>query len=157
MAATINPLTGHDTSPIGMLLNIAFITFFFLVGGFGLLLDIVYESYRLWPPDRFWPRFDIDNAGLLVGLVNRLALLAMLLASPALVIMFMAELGLALVSRFAPQLQVFFLAMPIKSALGIFVLLIYAATLFEFGADELRDLRNWTLRLDGILGGQAAR
>jgi type III secretion protein T len=157
MAATINPLTGHDSSPIGMLLNIAFITFFFLVGGFGLLLDIVYESYRLWPPDRFWPRLDIDNAGILIGLVNRLALLAMLLASPALVIMFMAELGLALVSRFAPQLQVFFLAMPIKSALGIFVLLIYAATLFEFGADELRDLRNWTLRLDGILGGQAAR
>lgn len=157
MSATLNPLTGHDSSPIGLLLNIAFITYFFLIGGFGLLLEIIYESYVIWPPDRFWPRFELDNAELLIGLVNRVVLLALLLSAPALVVMFMAELGLALVSRFAPQLQVFFLAMPIKSALGIFVLVIYSATLFDYGASELRDLRNWPARLGGILGAQVTR
>jgi type III secretion protein T len=157
MAATINPMTGHDTSPIGMLLNMAFITFFFAIGGLALLLDLIYQSYRLWPPDRFWPVLDLREAGLLIDQVNRLVLLALLLAAPPLVIMFMAELGLALVSRFAPQLQVFFLAMPIKSALGIFVLVIYSATLFEFGADQLREIRGWSGRLDAILGGASTR
>lgn len=157
MSATINPLTGHDTSPIGMLLNMAFITFFFAIGGMAILLDLIYQSYRLWPPDRFWPVLDLQEAALLVGQINRLVLLALLLAAPPLVIMFMAELGLALVSRFAPQLQVFFLAMPIKSALGIFVLVIYAATLFEFGAEQLRDLSGWPARLDAIMDGGAMR
>jgi type III secretion protein T len=157
MAATINPMTGHDTSPIGMLLNMAFITFFFAIGGLALLLELIYQSYRLWPPDRFWPVLDLGAASLLIDQINRLVLLALLLAAPPLVIMFMAELGLALVSRFAPQLQVFFLAMPIKSALGIFVLVIYSATLFEFGAEQLREMREWAGRLDGILGGGATR
>jgi type III secretion protein T len=157
MAATINPLTGHDTSPVGMLLNMAFITFFFAVGGLAVLLDVIYHGYRLWPPDTFWPVFDLNSGTVIFEQINRLVLLSLLLSSPALVIMFMAELGLALVSRFAPQLQVFFLAMPIKSALGIFVLVIYASTLFEFGADYLRDLRNWTGRLDQVLGGSASR
>jgi len=157
MSATINPLTGHDTSPIGMLLNMAFITFFFAIGGLALLLDLIYQSYRLWPPDRFWPVLDLQQAGVLIDQINRLVRLALLLAAPPLVIMFMAELGLALVSRFAPQLQVFFLAMPIKSALGIFVLVIYSATLFEFGAEQLREMRSWVGRLDGILGGASLR
>jgi len=157
MAATINPMTGHDTSPIGMLLNMAFITFFFAIGGMAILLDLIYQSYRLWPPDRFWPMLELQQGGLLLTQINRLVLLALLLAAPPLVIMFMAELGLALVSRFAPQLQVFFLAMPIKSALGIFVLVIYSATLFDFGGEQLRDLQNWPGRLDALLGGGLAR
>ena len=37
--------------------------------------------------------------------------------------MFLAEFALAMVSRFAPQIQVFILAMPIKSILAIFVLI----------------------------------
>ncbi len=55
--------------------------------------------------------------------------------------MFLAEIGLALVSRFVPQLQVFFLAMPIKSALAMLVLLLYMATLFDYGADYVGQLR----------------
>ena len=39
--------------------------------------------------------------------------------------MFLATLGLGLVNRTAPQLNVFFLSMPIKSALGIAMLVIY--------------------------------
>ena len=39
--------------------------------------------------------------------------------------MFLATLGLGLVNRTAPQLNVFFLSMPVKSALGIALLVIY--------------------------------
>jgi type III secretion protein T len=40
-------------------------------------------------------------------------------------VMFLATVGLGLVNRTAPQLNVFFLSMPIKSALGIAFLIIY--------------------------------
>jgi type III secretion protein T len=74
--------------------------------------------------------------------------LALLLAAPMLLAMFFAELGLALISRFAPQLQVFFLAMPIKSALGLFVMIVYAGTLFNYSLDPIRELANWPARLN---------
>jgi len=48
----------------------------------------------------------------------------LVLAGPAVIAMFLSEFGLALVGRFAPNLQVFFMAMPIKSAVGILVLVL---------------------------------
>jgi type III secretion protein T len=63
----------------------------------------------------------------------------LLLSAPAIIAMFLAELGLALVSRFAPQLQVFFLAMPIKSALALFVLVMYMGTLLDYSGEWMRE------------------
>lgn len=148
MASTVNPMTGHDTSPTGMLMNYAFITFFMLCGGLQVLLGMLYDSYRLWPPMSFWPSWNADAAELLLTQLNRFMVLALLLAAPMLLAMFFAELGLALISRFAPQLQVFFLAMPIKSALGLFVMIVYAGTLFNYSLDPIRELANWPARLN---------
>ena len=52
---------------------------------------------------------------------DRLMRMVIVLSAPLIVAMFLAEFALALVSRFAPQLQVFFLAMPIKSGVNRFV------------------------------------
>ena len=60
--------------------------------------------------------------------------------------MFLAEMGLALVSRFVPQLQVFFLAMPIKSALAFLVLVLYFSTILDYSLDLIEQTPA-TLRL----------
>lgn len=151
MAATVNPMTGHDSSPLGIAFNFAFITFFLSTGGINLLLSLIYDSYRFWPPLDFWPQLGFDAAELILVQLNRLMLLALLLAAPVLVAMLMSELGLALVSRFAPQLQVFFLAMPIKSALALFVLVVYASTLFEYSFVPVRDMAGFVERMDPLL------
>ena len=56
-----------------------------------------------------------------------------------------------------PQLQVFFLAMPIKSALAVLVLVIYASTLFELGRDAIDDLAATIPVLDKHWGAGAKR
>lgn len=155
MAATINPMTGHDSSPLGMLMNFTFITFFFVIGGLHVVLGLIYDSYRLWPVYEFWPQWSPDAAELVMKQLNRLLLASLLLAAPVLLAMFLAELGLALVSRFAPQLQVFFLAMPIKSALGIFVLILYASTLMDYSRDPVREIGSWAKQLNPLLQGPA--
>lgn len=135
ISATLNPLTGNDSSPMGILFNQAFIVFFLVSGGFMLMLDMLYDSFQLWSVTGWMPAFRAESAPLLLDQLNRLVRMAMLLAAPAIVAMFLAELGLALVSRFAPQLQVFFVAMPVKSGLAVLILVLYAATLFEYGAE----------------------
>jgi type III secretion protein T len=142
IAATINPLTGHDSSPLGILFNQAFIVFFFAAGGFVLLLDVVYESYRVWNVLDWAPALRIEATAGVLAMLDKMVRMGLLLAAPVMVAMFLAEVGLALVSRFAPQLQVFFLAMPIKSALAMLMLGVYAATLFDYARgyiDAMRD------------------
>jgi type III secretion protein T len=153
MAATLNPLTGNDSSPLGLLFSFAFIVYFMAAGGMPLLLGMVYDSYRIWPPFAFWPHWSEEAAALVWSQLNRLVMSGLLMAAPVLLVMFLAELGLALVSRFAPQLQVFFLAMPIKSALALFVLIVYARTLFDVGIEPVRELRTWLPRLNVLWGG----
>lgn len=140
IAATLNPLTGNDTSPLGILFNQAFIVFFFISGGFLLMLGILYDSFRLWDVFTWTPTLRPETVPLLLDQLSRLVRIAVLLGAPAIVAMFLSEVGLALVSRFVPQLQVFFLAMPIKSALAMLVLMLYMATLFEYGGDYVRQL-----------------
>jgi type III secretion protein T len=142
IAATLNPLTGNDSSPLGILFNQAFIVFFFICGGFTLVLGVLYDSFLLWPVFEWTPTLRAETVPLLLAQLDRLVSLAMLYGAPVIVAMFLAELGLALVSRFVPQLQVFFLAMPIKSALAFLVLIVYAATLFELGRDSIDELKN---------------
>jgi type III secretion protein T len=141
IAATINPLTGHDTSPLGVLFNQAFIVFFLVSGGFVLLLDVVYSSYEVFPVLQMLPSFGPGLPVAALGLLDSLVRMALLLAAPVMIAMFLAELGLALVSRFAPQLQVFFLAMPVKSALAMLMLALYGTTLFDYAMDRIRAMR----------------
>lgn len=148
IAATLNPLTGNDTSPLGILFNQAFIVFFFISGGFMLMLGLLYDSFALWSVFDWAPTLRPETVPLLLDQLSRLVRIAVLLGAPAIVAMFLSEVGLALVSRFVPQLQVFFLAMPIKSALAMLVLMLYMATLFEYGWDHVREIANAVPLLD---------
>jgi type III secretion protein T len=148
VAATLNPLTGNDTSPLGILFNQAFIVFFFVSGGFVLMLGLLYDSFKLWNVFTWYPTLREDTIPLLLEQLNRLVRIAVLLGAPAIVAMFLAEIGLALVSRFVPQLQVFFLAMPIKSGIAMLILMVYMATLFDYGIDYVEDMREIVPRMD---------
>lgn len=136
LAATLDPLSGNDASPLGLLFHQAFIVFFLLGGGFSLLLGTLYDSFTLWGVLQWTPELRPESVPRMLEQLDRLVRLALLLAAPALVAMWLAEFGLALVGRFAPQLPVFFMAMPVKSALALLVLVLYAASLFEHAADQ---------------------
>jgi type III secretion protein T len=140
LGAVINPATGNDSSPLGILFNQAFLVFFLVGGGFTLMLTLLYDSFRLWDLWSWTPTLRADSIPLMLDQLSRFIRLVLLFAAPAIVAMFLAELGLALVSRFAPQLQVFFLAMPIKSALALLVLVLYMSTLFEYAGDTVRGI-----------------
>ena len=131
ISQTLNPMTGHDTSPLGELFNMAVITFVLIIGGFTAMIGVLFESYRLWPVFDWWPPLGPDAGLVALRILDHYMLLAVLLASPVILVMFLAEMGLALLSRFVPQLQVFFLAMPIKSALAMLMFALYAVVLFD--------------------------
>lgn len=68
----------------------------------------------------------VSDAPLVVlGAVDEMLRTTVVISAPAIIVMFLATIGLGLVNRTAPQLNVFFLSMPVKSALGIALLIVY--------------------------------
>lgn len=138
IAQTLNPLTGHDSSPLGDLFSQCALILMFITHGFTMVIAAMLDSYKIWPIFSFFPDFDVATPTFVLAQLDRLMRLAILFSAPVMFSMLLAEIGLALVSRFVPQLQVFFLAMPIKSGLAMFVFSVYAILLFDYASDEFR-------------------
>lgn len=125
VATLFSPVFRGQVSPLGSLFLQMLAVLFFISGGFLVLLNAVYSSYGFWPVLDFFPNI---NSKLLIFIVDQFQLIAYLsifLAMPVVILMFLIDVIMGFINRFVPQLQVFFLSLPIKGALAIFVLILY--------------------------------
>ena len=125
MGEVFSPLNGAQVSTLGIFFTQVTSTLFFVGGAVFVLLAALYMSYGIWPV--FTPGLSMSGEAPLVilGSADDMLRTTVIIAAPVIMVMFLATLGLGLVNRTAPQLNVFFLSMPVKSALGIAFLIIY--------------------------------
>lgn len=134
-ATTIDPLAGEEDSLIGGFLVQVLSIVFLASGGFLVLLGALYESFRIWPVIDLAPKIDPSiwlNAG--VQVIRGIGELALRVAAPFVLLMLMVEVGMGFLGRYAPQFNVFFLAMPIKAIVLLVLLLVYAMVLADGSA-----------------------
>lgn len=136
IAETLDPSSNEQVSPLGQFLQQALIALFFSAGGFLIYLSCIFESYARWPVFSFYPRFTDAYPGFFLGQLDALMKLIVVLGSPMLITLFISEFGLGLINRFAPQLNVFSLAMPVKSLVAFIVLVFYLPYLVDFLVNE---------------------
>lgn len=121
-----DPTTSGKTSPIGVFYNYVLIVVFFAIGGPFLFIDAIGKSYQLIPVDKLFNSafltMQIPIWKLLVGLFNYILSMSIQLASPALIGILMAEMFLGIANRLAPQVQIVFLGVPLKSWIGLAML-----------------------------------
>jgi type III secretion protein T len=144
MATVFDPLYGHSTSPLGALLLQLATMLFFATGGFLILLKGLFESYEFWPVFELYPKIHGSGFVFFLNQADKLMKSALLLASPFLIAIFLVDLCLGLINRFVPQLDVFFLSMPIKSGIASFLLVIYLFVFVYFIKKEL-------IGIDGLI------
>lgn len=126
ISQVFNPAQGGEASQLGTLLSLMITAMFLLGGGFVLLLDMLLSSYRVIGVKEMIPTGDAARiAEGVAAIFSDLILLGVLLAAPIVFVMLLTELGLGLVGRFVQQLQVFFLAMPVKSAVALALMIVY--------------------------------
>ena len=130
MGEVLSPMSGAQEAPLASFLMEVAMAFFYISGAVLLFLKTFYWSITLFPVTQGVAMTAL-LPGELLGSVDGLMRLAVVLAAPVVLIMVLATLGLGLVNRSAPQLNVFFLSMPVKSALGIWVLLLGLRFLLE--------------------------
>ena len=125
MGEVYSPLSGTQVSTMGIFFTQIVSTIFFVSGAVFLLLGAIYSSYAIWPVFGGFVSPAPGADGYILGTVDGMMRTTVIISAPIIIIMFLATLGLGFVNRTAPQLNVFFLSMPIKSALGIGMLVIY--------------------------------
>lgn len=140
LGGVLNPQLGDDVTPLGSFFSQALITLFLVGGGLLIVLEGIYQSYLAWPVYSFFPRLDLAGSRFFLEQFDVMFYMAMFVAGPIALAMFIAEFGLALVSRFVPQLNVFVLAMPVKSAVAMLLLALYATTMLLFFKNEIRKM-----------------
>lgn len=131
MASSVNPIMGEQTSPLGIFMTQIMVTIFIISGAFLSLIMVMVQSYSVWPVGVLLPAFMTGLDVFILGQLDLIMECVVVLSAPVILAMFLSEFSLALISRFAPQLNVFFLAMPIKSAIALFVLILYLKFLVE--------------------------
>lgn len=118
-----DPAMQNQSSPLGTLFNYVLIYLFFLMNGPFTVIEIIGKSYEIIPPDQFLShtffssrhQFWID----MTQMFGKIMKLSIQLATPALIIILMTDLFLGIANRLAPQVQITFLGMPLKSLLAL--------------------------------------
>lgn len=147
-----DPTMQSQTSTIGVLFNYILIVVFFQIGGLFYFLDAIYESFQILPIGKMIPAefFNIKLSfwKTIIGLGTRFLAISIQLGAPSIVAILMAEMFLGIANRLAPQVQIVFLGMSLKSLLGLGIL--WSAWFFfikQLGNQSLM----WIKQIDDIL------
>ena len=152
-AVTGDAAQAEQTGITATLLVLTISTIFIVSGGVHWLLDAIATSYRIWPAGDLLPHLQPQIALRLLALLDSVLRAGLLLASPLLAAMIFAVLSRALGSRFAPQLNVFDLAMTLKGLVTVVGLPVYAAFLIGYLRVGLAPLAHAGATIRALSGG----
>lgn len=128
-----DPTMQNQSSPLGTMFNYVLIYLFFMIDGPFLVLDIVSQSYKILPPDKMLNAAIFSDTSQIIQYTTRILgsvmILATQLAAPALIMILMTDFFLGIANRLAPQVQITFLGMPLKSLLAL-TIVFFGWTLF---------------------------
>ncbi|MFM0036926.1 type III secretion system export apparatus subunit SctT [Paraburkholderia strydomiana] len=124
-AAFFDPVSGAEGGPSGAFLNFLAITLFVTGGGLHLMLTLFLESYRLWPVDALTPNAHRVLDQFAIRATDSMLRATVKLATPVILVLVLAELGLGLIGRAVPQMNVFMLSQPVKSSLAFLMMALF--------------------------------
>lgn len=123
-----DPTIQNQSSPLGTLFNMVLIWLFFAIDGPFHFINAISMSYEVVPPDQVLNAAFFSSESpmwkMLLQLFNKVMVISIQLAGPALLAILMTDFFLGIANRLAPQVQITFLGMPLKSLLALAVICI---------------------------------
>ena len=149
-----DPLSGSQVTLTGALFGRLASWIFMAGGGFMVMIGTLYESFALWPVRAPAPSLVADGFRLFESEFGRIMLLTLLIAAPALVLLYLIEGVLGLINRFAQQLNVFSLSQSLKAVAAVWIIWIQLATLVPLMQEDILSRGVVSLRvLRALFGG----
>lgn len=156
MSQLQSPQTGEEQSPLASLHLQLGVVLFLLMGGHRAFLAALAGSYEVIPLAELplSPSGLREMALLSSRLVGAAIAAALMLAAPAVAAIMMSDLALGLVGRTAPQLGTFFMAMPLRAAVGLAMVLFALSLVIDEIVPYLEQVTRIVRQTTELLGGR---
>jgi flagellar biosynthetic protein FliR len=118
-ADLFDPINATQGSLFGAFLNILGVFLVFAADLHHLMLLAIADSYSVFAPAVLLPVADV--AQMAISTLSRAFVIAMQIAAPFIVVGLMFYLGIGLLARLMPQVQVFFIAIPLQISISFLV------------------------------------
>lgn len=158
MAEVMVPQSGTRATPFGDLLYQLLIVFFMALGGHRFFIEYYALSFEKLPlnyairlaDDAMLPFFEY-----IIRLTAELVMLGVLVAAPVVAATFISDVVFGILNRVAPQLNAYFMSMPVKAIAGVILMFVMMEPL----AVRIQDYVVWQLNevqttLDLLQAGQ---
>lgn len=137
MAMIFDPLSGHEVTLFGEFIG-RWINYIFLAAGGLLFLTLaVIESFVAWPLTATLPQLNLASLRLFESEFSRYLTLTLMIAAPVMVVIFIIDLAMGLINRFAQRLNVLFLSISLKGLAALLVLIMVLPILMQLLIREL--------------------
>ncbi|MFK7855246.1 MAG: type III secretion system export apparatus subunit SctT [Granulosicoccus sp.] len=137
-ALFFDPVVGNEVTLIGAFLS-RWASFIFLAsGGLLLMTGVLLESFAIWPLVKPITSLKMASVALFEAELSRFMSLTIRIAGPIMAVIFIIDVSMGLINRFAQQFNVFFLSMSIKSMATILLLIILLPFLVDLLVDEMQ-------------------
>lgn len=136
MAMVMDPTSGIQEGVLSNLFYLSGLMLFLSMDGHHLLLEGLARSFRALPLGVALPKANVMLDSAVIALLGMFKL-ALLIAAPIIVFSSMLYLGMGLINKASPQIQVFFLSMPIAQMMGLFIMGLYLAVIGEVLMKEM--------------------
>ncbi|MFP4084369.1 MAG: flagellar biosynthetic protein FliR [Desulfonatronovibrio sp.] len=120
MVNVVDPITGVSEAVTAHFLYMTGMLTFLALNGHLYLLKGLTQSFELVPPGTLLISPELVNQ--IIYLSSQIFVLAVKIAAPIITAVFLVNLGLALISRAAPQMNVLLIGFPMKIAIGFLFL-----------------------------------
>ncbi|MGZ5840945.1 MAG: flagellar biosynthetic protein FliR [Xanthobacteraceae bacterium] len=129
----VDPTQGEQGMIVGNFLTLLGITLFFATDMHHLVIAALNDSYTLFEPGEL-PTTG-DAAALITKMVAGAFRIGIQLSAPFIVFGLLFNIGLGVLARLMPQMQVFFVGLPLSILIGLLFLLLLLGAMMSFFLD----------------------
>ena len=133
MAQILDPLTGEQAQPLGMLLETIFILLFLSANGHHMFLLIISRSYEAFPAGNI-PTIAVLASGIIKA-GSTLLMAGLRLSAPILAAFLVLMVALAVLARIVPEMNILFISLPLRVGLGLLMAAIFVPFINGFVAE----------------------
>jgi flagellar biosynthesis protein FliR len=147
-ANQIDPLFNSEGVPTTGLLSYVAVLIFFVLHGHHIVIQALSASLMAAPPAKGFASFQTDT---LLSLGSKIVAQGLRIAAPVVGTMFISQLGMALVSRAAPKVQIFSLTFGVAVSVGALILVASAPQVAQGMANTIATMPDTLAQL--LAGG----
>ncbi len=139
-----NPTLGETGTAVDQLFIMVGMLIFIVLDGHHAVIQAVQKSFEYYPVNSGIP---FSSPEKVITLTAQLITTGIQISLPVMVAIFLADLTLGLLARVAPQVQVYFLGLPLKIGLGMIVFSLSFGIALPAMQNMFRHMGPWMLEL----------